>query len=273
MKRRLLLLFCMTVTALLVLASCTSVPQKTAMTDPFENIKISFSGTPDKGYMTADLSECSDIVRQNFRFHCHHDGNLSNGQVTIVTALKITESDIPVKRYQKQYIVTGVEFYPEKLKDYEKDAVNKAVRKYADKYIKDHIKEFPMQYDSRLDRTGWSKSGDFNYTYTYRDIKMLYSVHRKNRADNTYFILYELENELFCTRDMEDSYPAPLKKGESDTGRTYVLVGAKSVTANSNQMFTKNISAVECHVFTTQTKAEQFCIYGGEYDTLTENFV
>ena len=261
--------------AVILLTSCMSAPRKATLstTDPFENIHISFVGSPDKGYMQTDLSECRDIVKENFRFSCHNDSHLSNGQVAVVTALKIRQNDIQVLRYQKEYIVTGVDFYPEKLEDYEKDDINKSIWKYADDYIKTHILDFPMEYCSRLDRTGWSKSGAFDYHYNYHDIVMLYSVHKTDKAKNTYFIIFDLENNITCTQDMESSYPAPMKKGESDIGQTYVVVGVSGIRATSNKIFKADTPATVYKVFTTQKEAEKFCTYGGEYNTFREMFV
>ena len=263
----------LTVTVML-LVSCTSSSQKVAtMTDPFENLHISFAGNPDKGYVSIDATDCHEIIRKNFRFHCDKDGSLSNGQTTVVTALQVTEKDIPILRYQKEYIVTGVDFYPEKPEDYEKEDLNKTLFSYAGDYIEEHIQDFPMTYNSQLDRTGWSKSGAFDYTYLYRDIEMIYCVSENEKSDNIYFILYDVETDIHCTEDMDSGHSAPMKKGESDTGQSYVVVGARGIKATSDKVFKSDISVIEYQVFADKTDAEDFCTHAENYHIFKENFV
>ena len=259
---------------ILPLISCQRTDSySTAQIDPFENLEVSFYGNPNRGYADIDSSLCSQFVRENFRFECKNNGSLSNGGRAVLTATKFYNDDIEILRYQKEYIVTGVEFYPEKIAEYEKEALNKAIRKYADNYIKNNIETFPMRYYSDLDRTGWNESGAFTYYYDYHDIKMMYSVHKRDLSQNAYFIVYELSNRIECTQDMDKSHKAPMKKGESDTGEAYVVVGVKGIKANSDKMFIGDVSDMVVGVFETVTQAENFCTYRGEYDTFTENFV
>lgn len=271
MKKTILLFLIATV---MLLVSCTSPQKATAhMTDPFEHIHISFAGNPDKGYVSIDTSDCSENVRKNFRFHCDKDGRLSNGQTTVITALPVTDKDIPVLRYQKEYIVTGVDFYPEELEDYEKQDLNKTLFRYAGDYIEEHIKDFPMTYNSQLDRTGWSKSGAFDYTYFYHDMEMIYRFSESDKSDNIYFILYDVETDIHCTEDMDSHHSAPMKKGESDTGQSYVVVGARGIKATSDKIFRSDISVVEYQVFADKTEAENFCTHGENYHIFKEDFV
>ena len=216
-------------------------------TDPFRGLRVSFHGEPEKGFADFDTSNCEIFIRDNFEFECKNNGNLSNGETVSVKASvrnkNIGKSRLGSAAYEKEYIVTGVDFYPTAIEDYEKEALNKEIRRIADKFISESINNFHMLYDSGFDRTGWSRSGSFSYTYTYYDIKMLYTFHQKEHKKNAYFVLYELENSIVCTEDMDSSFEAPMKKGENDRGTAYVLVGLTSVRATGDKIFRADSNA------------------------------
>lgn len=48
--------------------------------DPFKELEVTFSGESDKGVYEIDISNCPDIVKENFIFRCIKNGNLSNGK-------------------------------------------------------------------------------------------------------------------------------------------------------------------------------------------------
>ena len=132
-----------------------------------------------------------------------------------------------------------------------------------------------MDYNSGKNRNGWSKSGSFNYSYTYFDRIMIYNFDRHNQADNAYFIIYELRNDINCTEDMTVG-ENPLKAGESDVDWVYIVVGAKNVTATSDRVFNDYFNKKEAsdiiRSFTDYGDAVDYCTLGGNYITLRELF-
>lgn len=272
--------------AALFLCSCgvmsdNSKEKLNADTDPFEGVEISFYGAPEKGFADVNVSKCDSFIRDNFDFECENNGSLANGETASIKASvrneNVKNSGIKIIRYEKDYVVTGVDFYPTEIEDYEKEALNKEIRRIADKFISEDVKDFHMLYDSGFDRTGWSKSGSFEYTYTYYDIKMLYTFHKSEPERNAYFILYELENDIVCVEDMDSGFEAPMKKGEEDRGVAYILIGLTSVRATSDKIFRADSNAegmkVIKKVFDSKEDAEEYCKYSGEYKTVYELFV
>lgn len=254
--------------------------ESSAMINPFRDIKVKFSGKANNGTAIIDTSNCEDIVKDNFTFVCENNGNLTNGSTTTIKAVydnkAFENAGFTVTVDEKSYIVTGVDFYPSNIKNYEKDYLNKAVRELATKYIENNIQTIDMEYDSGKSRKGWSESGSFEYTYNYHDRIMIYNYNRKDYSQNTYFIIYELSNEIKCTEDMTTA-ENPMKSGESDTGYAYIAVGATNVTATSNMIFNNDFNKKEAseiiRSFKTYEEAIEYCTYGGNYITLRELFV
>lgn len=247
--------------------------------NPFRDIKVRFSGKADKGTATIDTSNCEAIVKDNFTFICENNGNLINGSKAKIKAIydikAFKNSGYTITDNEKSYIVTGVDLYPSAIKNYEKDDLNSCVRKLADEYINNNIETMDMEYDSGKNRSGWSKSGSFEYTYNYYDRIMIYNYNRDDYSKNAYFIIYELSNEINCTEDMTTG-ENPMKAGESDTGWVYIVAGAPSVTATSNMIFNGDFNKKEAselvRSFTTYEEAVEYCTYGDGYITLRELF-
>ena len=247
--------------------------------NPFRNIKVRFSGKAGKGTATIDTSNCEAIVKDNFTFICENNGNLINGNKATIKAIYDTKafknSGYTITNSEKSYIVTGVDLYPSAIKNYEKDTLNSSVRKLADKYIVDNIQTMDMEYDSGKNRSGWSKSGSFEYTYNYYDRIMIYNYNRADYSKNAYFIIYELSNEINCTEDMTTG-ENPMHAGESDTGWAYIVVGAPSITATSDMIFNSDFNKKEAselsRSFITYKEAIEYCTYGDGYITLRESF-
>lgn len=247
--------------------------------NPFRDIKVRFSGKADKGTATIDTSNCEAIVKDNFTFICENNGNLINGSKAKIKAIydikAFKNSGYTITDNEKSYIVTGVDLYPSAIKNYEKDDLNSCVRKLADEYINNNIETMDMEYDSGKNRSGWSKSGSFEYTYNYYDRIMIYNYNRDDYSKNAYFIIYELSNEINCTEDMTTG-ENPMKAGESDTGWVYIVAGAPSVTATSDMIFNGDFNKKEAselvRSFTTYKEAVEYCTYGDGYITLRELF-
>lgn len=249
--------------------------------DPFKELEVTFSGEPEKGVARIDASKCPDIIKENFTFNCIENGNLINGKKVDIVAeydkYAFEKSGIMVSREKKEYTVTGVDFYPRVIADYDKDDLNRAIRRIVDQYIESNIKDFSMAYNSDINRDSWSKSGSFNYSYSYYDVKMVYNVNKNNMSDNTYLIMYEITNSIECVADMDSTIKGAMKKGESDTGIVYMVAGASSVTANSNKIFNDNITKKNVieniKLFHTKEAADEYCRFGVGYETCWEHFV
>ena len=247
--------------------------------NPFENLSVSFSGKLGRGNADINTDNCEAIIKDNFTFICENDGNLCNGGKAIIKAVYDEEvfkdAGYTITANQKEYIVTGVDFAPNTIRDYEKYNLNNAIRKLADNYIESNITEFDMEYNSGNDRMGWSKSGSFEYTYNYHDRMMLYNYNRSNHSENAYFIIYELSNEINCTESMTEG-ENPMQKGDSDIGWCYIVAGAKNVTATSDMIFNGDFNKKEAseitRSFKTYDEAIKYCTYGGNYITDRELF-
>lgn len=250
--------------------------------NPFYLLDVSFSGKPNKGNAVINTDNCPEIIKENFLFECENNGKLSNGGTA---KIKVTydksafeKAGCTVTAEEKDYIVTGVDFYPPTIKDFEKNSINKKMMSIADQYIKKNIEDMEMLYDSELDRKGWSKFGSFSYTYRFSDRMMIYNVNKNDNSKNIYYIIYELNNVIECTRDMPDyCCENPMKSGESDIGWCYVVIGVEGVTANSNKEFISQVDEEKVIktgiAFTNYSDAQLYCYRKGEYKTETENFV
>lgn len=250
--------------------------------NPFYNLNVSFSGKPNKGIVSINTDNCSDIVKENFTFKCKNNGKLSNGGIAEIVVnydkSAFENGGYTITADKKDYIVTGVDFHPNTMKDFDKNSINKELMSIADEYIKANIEEMQLLYDSEKDRTGWSKYGAFNYTYSFCDRMMLYNINKKDSSKNTYYIIYELNNHIECTQDMPDyCCDNPMKTGESDTGWGYVVIGVEGVTATSNKEFISDLDREKViktgATFTNYTQAQMYCYLGKDYKTETENFV
>lgn len=249
--------------------------------DPFKHIEITFSGSPNNGTAVINTDNCPDIIRENFTFECENNGSLSNGKTATIKAnfekTAFEKAGYKISRTEKSYIVTDVDFYPTEIEDYEKDALNKALWDIVTNYIESNIESFDMVYDSGLDRSGWSQSGSFKYTYNYSDLKMIYNVNKNDSSKNTYSILYELSNDIECVEDMTVISEGSMKSGEVDTGRAYLVASVYKITATSDKCFNSNMDKNEVvsniKIFETKQEAEEYCDFGGEYITAIENFV
>ena len=247
--------------------------------NPFKDLKVSFSGKLGKGSANINTDNCEAIVKDNFTFICENNGKLCNGGKAVVKAVydetAFKNAGYTINANQKEYIVTGVDFPPTTIKDYEKDNINKAVRTMADAYIKSNITELDMEFDSQLEHSDWIKSGSFEYTYSYHDRMMMYNYSRKDHSDNAYFIIYELSNYIYCTESMTEG-ENPMQKGESDTGWCYIVVGAPNVTASSNMIFNDYFNKKEAseiiRSFKTYDEALEYCTFGNGYITEREMF-
>ncbi len=247
--------------------------------NPFENLKVNFSGKLGMGSASINTDDCEAIIKDNFTFICENNGKLCNGGKATIKAVyddvALKNAGYTITVNQKEYIVTGVDFASDTIENYDKEALNKAIRKIADNYIADNITEFDMEYDSGKDRIGWSKSGSFSYTYTYHDRMMLYNYNRKDHSNNAYFIVYELSNEINCTESMTEG-KNPMQKGEDDIGWCYIVVGAPNVTATSNMIFNDDFNKKEAseiiRSFKTYDEALKYCTYGNGYITERELF-
>ena len=99
-------------------------------TDPFKGLEVSFHGEPKKGFADMDVSKCDSFIRDNFKFECKNDGRLSNGEtVQVIVSVKSKDSEnsgVNIIRYEKDYVVTGVDFYPTEIEGYDKEALKTA---------------------------------------------------------------------------------------------------------------------------------------------------
>lgn len=256
--------------------------QTTENINPFYGLSVTFSGSPGQGTAVFDTSGCTEIVKDNFKFTCKNNGKLKGGSKATITAEYdkdlFEKGGYKITCSQKKYIVSGVDFYPEKLENYDKDKLNKAIRRAAKSYIDDNIKNIRLEFESKLDHNQWSKSGSFNFTYNYHDISMIYNVNKNDISQNAYYIIYELSNELTCTENMDSTTENPMKKGDEDTGWAYVVVGAQGIASQSDMTLTDagvNFDTVKANAktFTTLESAKSYCTYGGKYETYTEQFV
>lgn len=247
--------------------------------NPFENLKVSFSGKLGMGSANINIDDCKAIVKDNFSFICENDGKLCNGSRATIKAVydevAFKNAGYVITANQKEYIVTGVDFAPTTMKGYEKDNINKAIRKLADDYIVNNITEFDMEYNSGKDRADWSKSGSFSYTYSYHDRMMLYNYSRDDSSDNAYFIVYELSNDIKCTKSMTEG-KNPMQQGEDDIGWCYIVVGATNITATSDMTFNDDFNKKEAseiiRSFVTYDEALEYCTLGKGYLTEREMF-
>lgn len=256
--------------------------QTTESINPFYGLSVTFSGSPGQGTAVFDTSGCTEIVRDNFKFTCKSNGKLKGGSKATITAEYdkdlFESSGYKITCSQKKYIVSGVDFYPEKLEKYNKDKLNKAIRRAAKSYIDDNAKSIRLEFESKLDHNQWSESGSFSFTYSYHDISMMYNVNKNDASQNAYYIIYEFSNKLTCTEDMESTTKSPMKKGDKDTGRAYVVAEAQGIASKSDMTLTDayvDFDAVKASIktFTTLEGAKSYCTYGGEYKTYTEDFV
>lgn len=249
--------------------------------NPFYELQVSFYGEPNKGFVEINTENCPEIVKDNFTFICENNGNLKNGGKAKIKVEYdeplFTRAGYNITCTDREYTVTGVEFYPSTIEEYNKDKLNKSIRRAADTYINDNIENIDMEFESKNDRNGWSKSGSCDYSYNYCDITMIYNVNKNDSSQNMYFIIYELSNYIECKQSMDYTAKDPMLAGEDDTGWAYVVVGASGVTAKSDKEFSNNVEyeTIKSNIktFTTLEQAEQYCTYGGEYKTFVEDFV
>ena len=101
--------------------------------DPFEMLRVSFSGTAPNGTMDMQVLKKAELINESTRptytFHYNYDKNsgLRNGDVVTIT-IADSDDDIEQSGYfaaqrSKEYIVEGLDYYAEKFTDIPSDDI------------------------------------------------------------------------------------------------------------------------------------------------------
>ncbi len=200
--------------------------------NPFDKIKVSFSGMNGNGDISVDKSECPDFVKDYVYFEADNRYNLSNNDKVKLTAsysqYDAESKEVVITQDTKEYTVSGLTSYASTM-----DGVDYA--------------ELQTKFDAEAkDNTGYTV-GDTAYTDDYSSIKVTsvkvtpykklffsntdagyYSTH------NSFDSVYEIEIQGTTEYNSSSFNKIKYKKGQTVTVKQYMSVYLEDLVVDEN---------------------------------------
>lgn len=208
--------------------------------DAFKGLKVEFEGSNGNGYVNIDYDDCSTEVKNYIYFDIEGSyTNLSNGDEITVVANSYTDLEDEgyfLKEESKKYTVEGLDGPKESLEGVDvanllsemKNEVNEQLKK--DYYVC----SYDYKFESGKER--YISSYFFTYTTKLDFVNYQYVYDPEDLETNGLIAYYKLTTEFKCKTDqsyVSDS-ETPMKKGEKDTGITYIAVVTNSLSISSD---------------------------------------
>ena len=240
--------------------------------NPFDNLKVTFSGISSDGEIEIDKSNCDEFVKNNVRFYASESYDLKNGDTVTVTAeyssYTAENEEIIITETSKDYTVSGLSEYPDSLDGVDLSALNTKMDE-----------EFKELFDSKYAK------GKTAYTDDYAEIKIdssEYKVVKKyfrntvvdsnsyySTPSNSYIVVYEV------TATGKAEYGgSKIKKGQTGTITKYMYAYTGTVTLDKDKKIVFDENSIYTDGYYTYNSLDDLYegISGSSYDkyTITE---
>lgn len=218
--------------------------------DAFKDVKVTFSGEDGSGYASVNTDDCKRAVTSNvyFTFEDENNGKLKNGdEVTVKANLYSDDSSYFLKEESKKYKVDGLYGARKSLEGTDLSDVTEEMRKKANTATKsdDSIAYYKYKFNSGKKRE--LNSYDFSFETKMEFEKYVYAYDPDDISDNTLAGVYKLTTTVKCKNDQlyVSSYNGAeaMKKGDNDTGITYIVVTTSGLIFSSdNKLYDNNMN-------------------------------
>ncbi len=198
--------------------------------DPFEKLKITYSGISSDGTAKYDKSECPQFVKNDVYFDISSNYDLSNGDKITVTAsyseYSANKAEVIITQTEKEYTVSGLSEYPSSLDEVNLSVVNTKIEDKAKEYFKSNYTAGDTIYTSDSVTVEVTKS-------TYTPFKKYFLTRTSDNSyydHNIYFVAYEINSEGTVKYDT-----SKLKKGTTVGVKQYRLYYVENIVVDSNK--------------------------------------
>lgn len=188
--------------------------------DPFENLKLEFSGVAPNGKVSFDVLECDDFVRQSVMFSAN-TSSLSNGTKFIVTAdcLEniLLKEKVILKQKEKEYEASGLGEYPITLKGVDISEVYAKLYQNMDEHI-----ALLSNWSFSSGMGTWEK-----FTYEVEEQNLYFIIRKDNPTENKLAAVYKATaqgtNASSWAYDTDSREQIPVGEVRTETKYFYVL--------------------------------------------------
>lgn len=206
--------------------------------NPFDKLKVSFSGTSPQGEIHFDSGDCPDFVKSYVDFYISSDSDLRNGslkngdKVTVkaeYSSYRAEEKEIIITEDTKEYTVSGLDEYPDSLDGVDLSDVNKKIEDKIKETINNDYKKGSYIYTDNADIK--IDSSQYAIAKKYFRNKVVESGSYSSPA-NSYIVAYEIS----ATGQVDySSSSSKLKKGQTATVKKYIYVYTGTVTLDKDK--------------------------------------
>ncbi len=213
--------------------------------DAFKDVKVTFSGEDGSGYASVNTDDCKRAVTSNvyFTFEDENNGKLKNGdEVTVKANLYSDDSSYFLKEESKKYKVDGLYGARKSLEGTDLGDVKEEIRKKANTATKDDVSIAHYDYKFSSGKKRDLNSYSFSFETKMEFEKYVYAYDPDDVSDNTLAGVYKLTTTAKCKNDqsyVSDGAEA-MKKGDNDTGVTYIVVTTSDLIFSSDNKLYDN---------------------------------
>lgn len=207
--------------------------------DAFKDVEVTFSGEDGNGYASVNTDKCKKAITSNvyFTFEDESNGNLKNGdEVTIKANLYSSDSSYFLKEESKTYKVDGLYGARKSLEGTDLGDVTEEIRKKANTATKSDASIAYYEYKFNSGKKRDLNSFNFSFETKMEFEKYVYAYDPDAVSDNTLAGVYKLTTTVKC-KDNQSYVSAgaeAMKKGENDTGITYIVVTTSGLIFSSD---------------------------------------
>lgn len=200
--------------------------------NPFDNLKVTFTGISGDGEVLIDKSDCHEFVKDEVYFQKgDNNGELKNGDTLTITAsyseYDATRSKIVITETSKEYKVSGLTSYPDNISECDLSELNSEMDRLETEQINEHLKKGDSAYvnDSYESFTIDSVTvTPFRYYYgELKDESWFYS-------HNVYYAVYEVKLQGKIKYDS-----SKYKKGQTVTSTEYYYASYSNLVVDDNK--------------------------------------
>lgn len=208
--------------------------------DAFKGLKVKFEGNSGNGYASIDYDDCSKEVKKYIYFDIEgSSANLSNGDEITVTAnsyIALEDKGYFLKEESKKYTVEGLYGARKTLEGVDTSGLLSEMKKKVNEQIKEDYYVCGYDYKFKSGKERYISSYYFSYTTKLDFVNYQYVYDPEDLETNCLIAYYKLTTEFKCKEDQlyVSDGEAPMKKGDKDTGITYIAVVTNPLLVSSD---------------------------------------
>lgn len=205
--------------------------------DPFDGLKVEFTGISPNIKVEFDTSDCDSYVRNNVNFYVDGDnGDFANGEKFTVTAsyneYKAEQNSIIFTNSSKEYTVEGALEYPATLDGVDLTTIDTQFNDMLEAAMSDK----KVYVGGKVNPTN-SWSAEFEVTKVEPKIVFKAYLNAKNtvsyfRYNNKYDCFWEISVTAKCT---DKGYGDDYKVGQTINYKQYYVAGIENIPVDENK--------------------------------------